>query len=146
MCKRHVQAISEYPQPNNVKKLQGFLGLIIDKDIEQERKELRDAAEVVNKAVQEYNKYQYDKRHQKPTRYKECDLVLVKILQYKPGTNQKLAPKFKGPYQIRKVLKKNRFVITDVPGYNLTQKPLNTILSSDKLKPWIRVTTDESNE
>jgi len=117
---------------------------VVDEDIEQERKELRDAAGIVNKAVQEYNKLQYDKRHRKPRRYEEGDLVYVKMLQYKPGTNQKLAAKFKGPYRIKKVLKKNRFVVTDVPGYNLTQKPLNTILSSDKIKPWIHVANIET--
>jgi len=36
-------------------------------------------------------------------------------------------------------LKKNRFVVTDVPGYNITSKPYNTILSADKIKPWIRI-------
>lgn len=117
----------------------------VDKNIEQEREELRDAAALANRAVQMYNKTQYDRRHKKPLKYKEGDLVLIRVTQYKPGTNQKLAPKFKGPYQISKILKKNRFVVTDVPGYNLTQKPLNTILSADKLKSWIRI-ADTSND
>lgn len=60
-------------------------------------------------------------------------------MQHKPGINTKLIPKFKGPYQIKAILNKNRFVATDIPGYNLSQKPYNTILSSDKIKPWIRI-------
>jgi len=114
----------------------------VDTDIEKERIELRDSAMIINRSVQEYNKKQYDKKHKKPMLYKEGDLVLVRILQYKPGINQKLLPKYKGPYQIKAVLKKNRFVVTDIPGYNLTSmtyEPMNTILSSDKLKPWIRI-------
>jgi len=107
---------------------------------------LRDSAQIVNRAVQEYNKIQYDKKHKKPTWYKEGDLVLVRILQPKPGTNQKLLPKYKGPYQIKTVLKKNRFVVTDIPGYNLTQKPFNTILSSDKIKPWIKINENYSTD
>jgi len=71
--------------------------------------------------------------------YEEGDLVLIKVLQHKPGTNTKLAPQYKGPYRVKAVLNKNRFVITDISGYNLTQKPLNTILSADKLKLWIRI-------
>lgn len=71
------------------------------------------------------------------------DLVLVKQLHHKPGINTKLIypyiPKFKGPYQIKTILKKNRFVLMDVPGYNITQKLYNTILSADKIKPWISV-------
>jgi hypothetical protein len=40
------------------------------------------------------------------------------------GLNPKLLPKFRGPYQVKKILNKNRYVITDVPGYNITQKPI----------------------
>lgn len=42
---------------------------------------------------------------------------------------------------------KNRYVVTDIPGYNNThtQKPLNTIMFLDKLKPWIRVINKEHN-
>jgi len=78
--------------------------------------------------------------------YKPGDLVLIKVLHYKPGTNKKLAPKFKGPYQIKAVLNNNRYVVTDIPGYNITQKPLNTIMSSDKLKPWIRLPESEKDK
>lgn len=60
----------------------------LDIDFERERTESRNAAQIVNRAVQEYNKKKYDKRHKKPTRYKEGDLVLVRILQHKPGINQ----------------------------------------------------------
>lgn len=105
---------------------------------ETERSEARDSAQLVNRKLQEYNKRQYDKRHKRNTLYKKGDLVLIKIMQHKPGTNAKLIPKFKGPYQVKKVLKKNRYVITNIPGCSLTQKALNTILSSDKLKLWIR--------
>jgi len=121
------------------------LRLLIDKlrdmdlDYSGEREKARELARVTNRKLQEYNKMKYDQRHKKNTLYKEGDLILIKVLQHKPGTNVKLAPKYKGPYQVKAVLNKNRFVITDIPGYNLTQKPLNTILSADKLKPWIRI-------
>lgn len=36
-------------------------------------------------------------------------------------------------------MKKNRYIVVDVPGFNLSARPLNTIMSPDKLKPWIRV-------
>jgi len=115
-------------------------------DCEQERNEIRNQAQIVNRTLREYNKQQYDKHHKKCTLYKPGDLVLIKVLHFKPGTNKKLAPKFKGPYQIKAVLNNNRYVVTDIPGYNITQKPLNTIMSSDKLKPWIRLPESEKDK
>jgi len=111
----------------------------VDTNYFEEKEKARELAQVTNKKLQEYNKTLYDKRHKKNTLYEEGDLVLIKVLQHKPRTNTKLASKYNGPYRVKAVLNKNRFVITDIPGYNLTQKPLNTILSADKLKPWIRI-------
>lgn len=109
----------------------------VDENYEIERKMAQD--KVVNRKLQEYNKVKYDKRHKKCTKYSVGDLVMVKMLPNKPGTNRKLQPKFKGPYRIKAVLNNRRFVVTDVPGFNLKQRPYNTILSADKLKPWIRI-------
>jgi len=111
----------------------------VDENFCEMRQQARNLAQTVNRKMQEYNKLQYDKRHKKCTRYKEGDLVMVRVTQNKPGVNKKLIPKYKGPYQIKTILKKNRFVVVDIPGYPLTSKPYNTILSPDKLKPWIRV-------
>jgi len=111
----------------------------IDETYCEVRQQARNLAQTVNRKMQEYNKQQYDKRHKKCTSYQEGDLVMVWVTQSKPGVNKKLTPKYKGPYQIKKILKKNRFVVVDIPGYPLTSKPYNTILSPDKLKPWIRV-------
>lgn len=93
----------------------------------------------MNRKIQEYNKIHYDKRHKKLTLYEVGDLVIVRQLRSKPRENTKLIAKYKGPYQVKAILKKNRFVIADVPGYNVSSKPYNTILSADKIKPWIRV-------
>jgi hypothetical protein len=123
------------------KDLRDFLDEIrnIDRNIEAERSKNQDAAREINRHLQEYNKRKYDEHHKKCTKYAVGDLVLIKSLHSKPGVNQKLVPKFKGPYRIKAVLNKNRYVVTDIPGYNLSSKPFNTILSPDKIKPWIRV-------
>lgn len=113
----------------------------IDSDINIQRAKLRDCASEANKRLQLYKKTYYDKRHKKPSQYKEGDLVMIRQGAYPVGTNRKLLPKFKGPFKINKVLAKNRYVITDVPGYQWSTKPYNSILSSDKIKPWIRVST-----
>lgn len=112
----------------------------VDVDFEKERDDSRILARTVNQQLQEYNKKKYDERHRKCSVYNVGDLVMIRALQHKPGINQKLLPKYyKGPYRIKAVLKKNRYVVTDIPGYNISSKPFNTILSTDKLKPWIRI-------
>lgn len=98
----------------------------------------------MNRAVQNYNKQQYDKRHKKLTQYREGDLVAIRVLQHKPGVNQKLTSKYSGPYRIKNVLRKNRYMVMDVPEFDLTP-PLNTILSANKIKPWIRVGSEPPN-
>ena len=70
--------------------------------------------------------------------YKEGEYVLIRDLQAKPGESRKFKANYRGPYVIAKVLNKNRYVITDIPGFNITAKPLNTILSTDKIKPWVK--------
>jgi hypothetical protein len=120
--------------------------LEIDEDLDKQRATLRDCAQEANRNLQLYNKAKYDKKHKKPTLYQPGDLVMIRNMSVKPGINQKLLPKFRGPYQVKRALNKNRYVITDVPGYQLTNKPYNSILSTDKIKPWIRIPTVEKNE
>lgn len=92
------------------------------------------ALDTINK-IKNYNKIYYDKRHSKPTVYKTGDYVLIRDV-LKPGVCKKLSHKYKGPYLVAKVLRKNRYVISDIPGFNLSSKPYNSILSPDRLKPW----------
>jgi len=112
--------------------------LQIEIDIEKEREVAKDTALQANDKLRKYNQEYYDRKHKKPSVYKTGDLVLVRNLQSKTGTSNKLKPNYKGPYMISKVLNNNRYVVKDIPGFNITQKPYNTILSSDKLKSWIK--------
>lgn len=121
----------------------------IDHDIENERMLARDAATIASDKIRNYNKLYYDKKHNIPTKYKEGDFVLIRDTQLKPGQSKKLKSLYKGPYLVAKSLDKNRYVINDVPGFNLSSRPYNTILSPDKLKPWNgpseRTNADTSN-
>lgn len=112
--------------------------LQIDNNLSEQREEARTIASQATAKLREYNKTYYDKHHKKPTKYKAGDLVLIKDLQSKTGISKKLKPNYKGPYVIAKVLNKNRYVVKDIPGFNITQKPYDSILSPDKLKPWIK--------
>jgi len=74
----------------------------------------------------------------KPSIYKEGDYVLIRDTRIKPRENTKVKLKYKGPFVVHKVLGNNRYVIQDIPGYNVSSRPYNSILSSDKLKYWIK--------
>lgn len=117
----------------------------IDIDLDSERAEIRDNACEANKRLQRYNQSYYNRKHRKLSRYKKGDYVMIRQGTYPPGTSKKLLPKFKGPYKVHKVLAKSRYVITDIPGYQCTSKPYNGILSSDKIKPWIRIQLSAEN-
>lgn len=65
---------------------------------------------------------------------KANDLVIIKDLLVEQGINKKISSKYKGPY-LNKVLRKNRYVVTDVPSYPFSNKSYNSLLSTDKIKP-----------
>ncbi|KYN12117.1 hypothetical protein ALC57_15719, partial [Trachymyrmex cornetzi] len=91
--------------------------------------------------LRSYNKSYYDKHHKTPSVYKPGDYVLVRDTSSKPGEEKKFKAPYKGPYLVTKALNKNRYVIQDIPGFNITQKPYNSILSPDRLKHWIKPLT-----
>lgn len=111
----------------------------VDSDLQTERKRDRDNAEVANDFVREYNKKYRDASSRKPSIYKEGQYVAVRNMTTKKGESSKIKPQYKGSYVIHKVLGNNRYVVQDIPGCNITPKPLDTILSSDKIKSYIRI-------
>jgi len=59
-------------------------------------------------------------------------------MQSEPGVNSKLKPKYKGRYVISKCLGNNRYVVCDIPGFNISSRPYDTVLSADKFKLWVK--------
>ena len=108
-------------------------------DLRQNHRKI--AIEATDK-IRNYNKIYYDHLHKKPTRYKQGDYVMIRDTVTKPGEDKKLKPNYKGPYVVAKVLNNNRYVIQDIPGFNLTAKPYDSILSPDRLKHWIKTPMD----
>jgi len=100
--------------------------------------DIRDKARQSTEALRIYNKGYKDARYKKPSIYNEGDFVLIRDSRLKPGANAKIKQRYKGPYLVKKNLGCNRYVITDIPGFNLVARPLNTVLSSDRMKPWIK--------
>jgi len=110
----------------------------IDNDLESQRIAARDTASTATELIRTYNKMYSDNRTRKPTLYKKGDYILIRDLRSTAGESAKLKPKYKGPYMIEKCLGNNRSVVTDIPGFNITSRPLNTILSSDRIKHRIK--------
>lgn len=106
-------------------------------DLNKDRNTNWDIAQESTRKIKEYNKSYYDVKHKKP-RYKEGDYVFIKDSAIKQGEDKKLKAKYKGPYRVAKVLNKNRYVRKDIPGFNVTAKPYDSILSSDRMKPWTK--------
>lgn len=109
----------------------------------EERENMRTIAEEVSNKIRNYNKIYYDKKHAKPTKYQIGDYVLIRDTASKPGEDKKLKANYKGPYVVAKILNKNRYVIKDIPGFNITSRPYDSILSPDRLKPWIKPVNSE---
>lgn len=64
----------------------------------------------------------------------------------KPGESAKLKPNYKGPYMVVRALDNNRYVIKDIPGFNHGQKTLNTVMSPDRIKPWVKPISLDTRE
>ena len=68
--------------------------------------------------------------------YKPEDYFLIRNAPAKIGVDTKLKPTYRGPYLVDKVLNKNRYVIKDIPGFNVTTRQYNSILSPARMKSW----------
>lgn len=100
--------------------------------------ELRErAAERITRCQQD-NERRYNLRHRVATLYKVGDRVMIRNVDTTPGVNKKLVPKFKGPYEVKKVLTQDRYVIGDVDGFQLTQMPFTSVVGPDQMKFWIQ--------
>lgn len=66
------------------------------------------------------NKINFDKKHKNPHVYKINDYVMITNVDTTAGTNKKLIPKYRGPYVISKVLPNDRYVVEDIPGFQIT--------------------------
>ena len=54
------------------------------------------------------------------------------------GINNKLLPKFKGPYKVKKILDYNRYIIGDIDGFQITQIPYTGMFAPEHMKPYVK--------
>jgi len=112
--------------------------LSLDQSTEiRDLKKLRETASCEIVKNQAANEKAYDRSRKKATTYNVGDYVMIVNTDTTAGVNKKLIPKYKGPYIVHKVLDADRYVVTDVPGFQITQIPYQGIISADRMKAWI---------
>lgn len=53
------------------------------------------------------------------------------------GVNKKLISKYKGPDIITKVLPNDRYLVEDIPGFQITQILYKSIIEPSHMKLWV---------
>lgn len=103
-------------------------------------RELSRSRERANEQIQKNqrsNQCGYDRRHKIPAKYQVRDKIMVKNFDSTPGSSQKLIPRYKGPYQIERVLRNDRYILKDINGFQLTQTPYRGTWEAANMQPWI---------
>jgi len=65
-------------------------------------------------------------------------IIEIRNIETTPGVNKKLLPKFKGPYIVKvHVLDHDPYVVSDIDGFQLTQRPYTGVIAPDQMRPYI---------
>ncbi|KAB0797000.1 hypothetical protein PPYR_11061 [Photinus pyralis] len=98
---------------------------------------------------QEKSKLRYDKKRKPHVKYAEGEYVSIKRTG-PSDISQKMEKKFIGPYLVKEVFDNDRYVIPDIPKYHMKQKPYQSVLPPERLKPWKayeeETTSEESDD
>jgi len=98
------------------------------------------AAEKIEKS-QKYTKEYFDRRRKRARIYKEGDYVMIKNIETGKGISRKIIPEFKGPYEVARVLRNDRYVIKDVSNHQKTSKPYEGTWEAANIRPWTNCET-----
>lgn len=88
---------------------------------------------------QKYNEEYYNKSRKESTKYEKGDIVVVKNVDTTPGVNKKLIPKYRGPYMVIESLSNDRYLIRDIDGFQITNKPFEGVFDVTRMKPYLKV-------
>lgn len=93
---------------------------------------------------QRQQKERYDRTRRAAPRYEINDLVMLRITsKVATGVSRKLNPKFRGPFRIKAILPKDRYLVEDLREGH---KRVDTVVSPDHMKKWVVFQDDEQDE
>lgn len=118
-----------------------YLRMVIDAENSVDKRDLVNTRLIAKENIkvgQMINKSNVDTKRCVGRVYKLRDYVKVKNVDTTPGVSKKHIPKFKGPYEVKVVLPNDRYVIKDIPGFQVTQLPFESVFECKHIKPWIR--------
>jgi len=78
---------------------------------------LRNNAQAKIDEVQRKGAERYNLRRRAAREYKVGDYVEIRNIETTTGINEKLVPKFKGPYVVKKALDRDRYVVADIDRF-----------------------------
>lgn len=64
---------------------------------------------------------------------------MVRNFESAPDISKKLLPQFKGPYEITQLLPNDRYVVSDPPGFQNTQRPYIGTWEASNMRSWIKL-------
>lgn len=114
-------------------------------EVDRDLVRLREIASANIVKSQQYSQ-QWFEEHCKPAKsYQKGEFVVMRNVDTSVG-NKKLIPKFRGPYEIHKVLPNDRYVVRDIEDCQITQLPYDGIVEAKYLRLWknVPVNTDSN--
>lgn len=63
---------------------------------------------------------------------------MIKNIETAKGASHKIIPKFKGPYEVVRVLRNDRYVIKDMSNHQMKHKPYEGTWEAVNMKPWVK--------
>lgn len=98
---------------------------------------VRNEAKTSIEESQRKNAARYNLRRKPAREYKVGDYIEIRNVETTAGVNKKFIPLFKGPYVVKKVLDHDRYIITDIEGFQITQRPYTGVAAPDQMRPYI---------
>lgn len=98
---------------------------------------IREVAEKEIEKSQAANKAAFNSSHKAPQKYNVDDLVMVSNYDCTPGVNKKLLPKYRGPYRVAQVLPNDRYIVTDVDNWQVTQRTYSGTHAPAQMRLWV---------